>query len=371
MLGISEPTADGVCGLVPNGALVVNNYVEANETNAYLITSLSDLTEAGSDALSYRMVKEFFDEAGDGSYLWVLSAKPSNSAAGVTNLQNYSNGACRVIGVATPLASASIAADIKALNDAAEALTTSIFAPVLVIAGLPAPSTAGSATDLTTLDHNRVGVVVGNEATGDTTLDNTLKTGACVGLLLGRIAKNAVHVSVARVSDGGIKADALKLGTKAINNTDAQTLHGKGYITPRTWVGKAGYFWSSDELATATTDDYGLIPRRRTIDKAYRVSYKSLLEYVGTEIPVNANGTIPNSTAKAIESMVETALERSMANQGNLGADPDDDSDNGIKVYVDPNQNVVATNMIQVSVKVKPYGYAYYLGANLSFYTTE
>lgn len=370
MLGIAEPTADGVCGLVPDGALVVSNYTEHNGA-AYLITSLGDLTKEGSDPLSYEMVREFFDEAGDGSYLWVLNAKPTTSAEGVTNLQTLANGACRTIAVVTPLDDSDVENEVEDLHDAAVGLTTSLFAPVLVVAGIEAPATLGDALDLTTLEYNRVAVVCGNEATGVTATDDVLKEAACVGLLLGRIAKNAVQVSVARVADGPIEAEELKFGTKSISNADSQILHGKGYVVPRTWVGKAGFFWSSDSLATGTTDDYGLIQRRRTIDKAYRVSYKALLEEVGAEIPVKADGTIPTSTAKSIEAMVETALERSMANLGNLGADPDDDSDNGIKVYVDPNQNVVATNTIIVSVKVKPYGYAYYIEANLSFYTAD
>lgn len=367
-LGITEPSADGVCGLVPDGTLVVGNYTEKNG-NAYLITSPSDITETGSDAVTLQMIKEFYAEAGEGAYLWVLASKPASNAVGVTTLQGLANGACRAIAVTTPVATPNT--EVKALNTAAEGLVASHYAPVLVVAGIKAPTTIGSAVDLTTLESNRVAVVVGNEVTGVTSLDSDLANGAAVGLVLGRIAKNAVQVSIARVSDGAIKADKLALGSGAINNADAQTLHGKGYIVPRVWTGKAGYFWSGDATATALTDDYGYITRRRTIDKAFRVAYKALLEEVGAEIPVTSEGTIPTSTAKAIESMVETALERAMTNMGNLGADPDDDTDNGIKVYVDPSQNVVSTSKIVASVKVKPYGYAYYIEANLSFYTND
>lgn len=88
------------------------------------------------------------------------------------------------------------------------------------------------------------------------------------------------------------------------------------------------------------------------------------------EIPVSSTGGIPNGTAKAIEAMVETAIEQGMTNQGNLGTDPDDDTDKGVIASVNPDQNVVATNKIEVSLKVKPYGYAYYIDVNLSFYTT-
>lgn len=366
-LGIVEPSADGVCGLIPNGALVVANYIE-NNGGAYLISSLSDITETGSDVASYQAVREFFQEAGEGSYLWVLNAKPTTNAAGVTALQTQSNGACRTIGVVTPLGT--VNTEVKAIDDAAKALATSIYAPVLVVCGIVAPASVGSAADLTALECNNVAVVCGNEVTGVSAIDTELAKNGAVGLLLGRIARVAVQVSVARVADGAIKTNgSMAFGSKAISNADAATLHGKGYIVPRTWTGKAGFFWSGDNLATAVTDDYGLIQRRRTIDKAYRVTYKTLVEEVGAEIPVTSDGTIPASTAKAIESMVETAIEKNMTNMGNLGADPDNDTDNGVMVFVDPAQNVVSTGKIEASVKVKPFGYAYYIEANLSFYT--
>lgn len=368
-LGITEPSADGVCGLVPAGDVVVNNYVEKSGTDAYLITSLRDVTKTGTDALTYEIIREFFEEAGDGSYLWVLADSPTTSAAGITSLQTLSNGACRIIGIVTPITNATT--EVPAMNAAAVDLAEDLYAPVLVIAGIEAPASVGSAVDLTALNSNRVAVVCGNELTGDEDTDEVLEESAAVGLLLGRITKNAVQVSVARVSDGAIKAANMAFADAEITLSAASTLSSKGYIVPRTWVGKAGFFWSSDSLATALTDDYGLIPRRRTIDKAFRIAYVTLIEQVGMQIPVTSTGTIPTATAKSIESVVETALERGMSNAGNLGSDPDDDSDNGINVYVNPNQNVVSTNKIEIDVKVKPYGYAYYIDVNLSFYTTE
>lgn len=368
MLGITTPSEDGVCGLIPGGAVVVANYTAKNGV-AYLINSPACITETGTDAVTYQAILDFYAEAGEGAELWLLNAKPASTASGVTSLQTLSNGACRAIASVIPMSTPGT--EVSTINTAAVALEQSIYAPVMVIVGIATPNTIGSAVDLSEGSSNRVAVVCGNKLTGVTATDTELKKGACVGLLLGRVAKNAVQVSVARVADGPINAEKLAFGEAEINNSDAQTLCGKGYIVPRTWTGKAGYFFSSDQLATVLTDDYGLIPRRRTIDKAFRIAYKTLLNEVGTEIPVKSDGGIPVSTAKSIEAMVETALEKSMTNLGNLGKDPDDDSDNGIKVYVDPSQNVVATNKIVVSVKVKPYGYAYYIEANLSFYTTE
>lgn len=367
-LGITEPTADGICGLIPAGAVVVSRYEEQNGT-AYLVNSIDCITKSGTDLLTYEMIREFFDEAGEGALLWLLNAKPTTSAAGLATLQGLANGACRAIGVVEPLTASSVATDLAALQTAAEGLVTDSYAPCLVVAGIKTPATIGSATALS--GANRVAVVCGNEITGVSASDAVLDDAAAVGLLLGRIAKSPVEVSVARVADGAIKAVDMKFGTNAITKADASTLSGKGYIVPRTWTGKSGFFWSSDSTAVAVTDDYSMITRRRTIDKAFRIAYKALLEEVGTQIPVTSTGSIPVATAKSIEAMVETALERGMTNQGNLGTDPDDDTDNGIIVYVDPSQNVVSTSELHVAVKVKPYGYAYYIEADLAFYTNE
>ena len=58
-----------------------------------------------------------------------------------------------------------------------------------------------------------------------------------------------------------------------------------------------------------------------------------------------------------------------MTAYGNLGNDPDNSNDTGVKCYIDPSQNVVSTSTIKVNIKVKPYGYARYIEANLGFFT--
>ena len=43
------------------------------------------------------------------------------------------------------------------------------------------------------------------------------------------------------------------------------------------------------------------------------------------------------------------------------------DGDTGVKVLVDTTNDVVATNQINVSIMVKPYGYAKYIEVELGF----
>ena len=135
-------------------------------------------------------------------------------------------------------------------------------------------------------------------------------------------------------------------------------------------MGKSGYYWSDDRLATAASDDYATIARRRTIDKAYRIAYKTLVDEVGAEVSLNAEGKLSAPHCKGVETSVESAIVNSMTSEGNLGNDPDDPSDLGVQCYIDPDQNILATSRYEMSLKVKPYGYSKYINVKLGFKTT-
>jgi hypothetical protein len=171
------------------------------------------------------------------------------------------------------------------------------------------------------------------------------------------------------VRDGALKTLTAFAGDKAIENADVTTINNKGYITFRTFVGKSGYFFSDDSLATAVADDYRSIARRRTIDKAYRIAYATLIEFLNDEIPITDDGQLVPAMAKSWETEVEDAIANYMTAEGNLGVDDTDTADTGVKCYIDYAQNVVSTGKIEISLKVKPYGYAKYIDVKLGFIT--
>ena len=105
------------------------------------------------------------------------------------------------------------------------------------------------------------------------------------------------------------------------------------------------------------------------IDKAFRVAYSTLLDKVNDEIPVTDEGKMPVSITHALQGAVETAIINNMTAYGNLGTDIEDSNDTGVQCYIDPEQNVVTTSTLRVSIKVKPYGYAKYIEATLGFMT--
>ena len=396
-IGASEPMDDGVTGLVCTAAAVTQTVNGKTENvfalnTPYLITKLDELVSKGitsgeedANATLYKAVKEFYDEAPDGSKLWIMGVADTVTIADIVDktkdnakkLLVAANGTIRTLAVKikdksayTPTVTTGIDGAVRtAITNAqslAEWATATLFAPVMVL--LEGRHYTGNAETLVsnpinTGNDNRVGVVI-----GDTVADSK---GAAVGLLAGRIASIPVQRSIARVRTGSITATMMYIGSVAAELGNPETINDCGFICPRTFVGKAGYYWSDDKLAAEASDDYSLIPRRRVADKAYRITYSTLINEVAEEISVTDDGKISAPVVKAIQTAVESAIVNNMTSRGNLGNDPSDPNDMGVECYINPDQNIVATSRLDVQVRIKPHGYSKYINVSLGFKVTQ
>lgn len=382
-LGGVAPSEDGVCGLVAYATAVSTTFAL---NTPYLITKLAGLealgvtSEAtGVNAALYKTVKEFYSEAPDGTKLWVMGVAASTSISNLTDKANNiispllraARGSINILmlklaSAAEPTMSGSIDGAVLTavtnLQALAEDWTENCYAPFMcLVEALSYNGVAASLPDLTARSDNRVGVVLGDSVSGS--------AGAAVGLVAGRLAAEPVQRSLARVRSGAIKAEAMYIGTNLAEIGDPDVANDLGYIVPRTFVGKSGYYWSDDHLATEASDDYCAIPRRRVIDKAYRITYKTIVDEVAENVPVNAEGKLAAFHCKGVETSVESAIVNSMTSEGNLGNDPDNASDLGVQCYIDPDQNILATSRLEVNLKVKPHGYSKYIDVKLGFKT--
>ena len=392
-IGASEPMDDGVTGLVCTAVAVTQTVNDKTENvfalnTPYLITKLDELVSKGitsgeedANATLYKAVKEFYDEAPDGSKLWIMGVADTVTIADIVDktkdnakkLLVAANGTIRTLAVKikdksayTPTVTTGIDGAVRtAITNAqslAEWATATLFAPVMVL--LEGRHYTGNAETLVsnpinTGNDNRVGVVI-----GDTVADSK---GAAVGLLAGRIASIPVQRSIARVRTGSITATMMYIGSVAAELGNPATINDCGFICPRTFVGKAGYYWSDDKLAAEASDDYSLIPRRRVADKAYRITYSTLINEVAEEISVTDDGKISAPVVKAIQTAVESAIVNNMTSRGNLGNDPSDPNDMGVECYINPDQNIVATSRLDVQLRIKPHGYSKYIEVSLGF----
>ena len=152
---------------------------------------------------------------------------------------------------------------------------------------------------------------------------------------------------------------------------DVSPLHDKGYISFRSFVGRSGYFFTDDVLATLPTDDYRFLTYRRTIDKAYRICYLTLLNVLLDEVPVTGEGKMMPALMKNWQGIVENSIASQMTAYGELSADPTNANDRGVECYIDQNQNVISTGRVNVIVRVRPFGYARYVDVELGFTVTS
>lgn len=380
-IGSVIPSPDGCLGIVTNGTAVAGKFELGK---AYVLKSyrgLADLgiTETENPGIE-KIVREFYDEAGEGIELWLMAfaqtVKPSEmvdpSKDYATQLVLASNGRIRGLMVAhCPDASYEVTvtdgldADIMAAVPKAQALgewaANNRFAPLFVI--LEGRNFSGDATELpelTEMSNNRVGILLGDTVSGS--------KGAAIGVIAGRIATIPVQRNIGRVKEGALMPLQFYIGeTTASNYINIELLHDKGFITFRNYVGKAGYFFTDDPLATKVGDDYRQLTNRRIIDKAARIAYNTLIEELLEEIPVNENGTIQNSVAKNWQAKVEQAIATGMTAYGELSADYTNPNDKGVVCYINPEQNVLSSSRLEISVKVRPFAYAKYIDVNLGF----
>lgn len=374
------PSADKVVGMIVSA--VASGDFKLGE--AYCIYHLSEAVELGlnktANAYAYEQIRQFYAEAGEGAELWVYgvakTVKPSvmldKTGTHAPDFIQKANGRIRVLAAcwdsegATITPQAGLDPDVLTAvgkgQELGEWSATTLYAPIFVILNGYGYShnSASTMTDLTTRKDNRVAVFVGAIET---------EKNLALGLLAGKIASCEVQTHIGRVKDGALNCEKAFIGAKDASVGASETLNNKGYITFRTFVGKAGYFFTDDHMATEPTDDYHSICNRRVIDKAYRIAYNSLLDKVNDEVPVTDKGTMPVSVTHALQGAVETAIINNMTAVGNLGVDIEDSNDTGVQCYIDPSQNVVASEKLNVNIKVKPYGYAKYIEASLGFMT--
>jgi hypothetical protein len=383
-LGSVLPSPDGVLGILCTGAIVASKFALLTP---YIIKSFAELetTYGITVANNPNIVKifsDFYAEAEEGTEVWLMAFANTVTLAQMVDSTIAANGKALVLaangrlrglivartpaGGYTPVVTAGIDSDVAAAVLAAQTLAewaaTTLMAPLFVmIEGRAYTGVPANLTDQGTLTKNRVGILI-----GDTVISSD---NACMGLLAGRIASIPVQRNIGRVKDGALATLTAYLKDKTVEQADPGSVHDKGYITLRNFVGRTGYFFSDDHLCTLPTDDYHTLTARRTVDKAYRIAYDTLLNELLDEIPVNDDGTIAATKAKSIETKVENAIINSMTVNGELGNNPGDQNDTGVSCYIDHTQNLVSTNQLNVVVKVKPFGYAKYIDVKLGFKT--
>lgn len=375
-LGLAPLSDDSVVGIVFNGVAA---------TSLALGTSfqgfgLDDFEALGIDAAYdttntvkvWHTIKEFYDAAGDGAELWIMLVSQATTVEAILTKTNThakkllddAGGRIRILGVGrNPAGGYSPNTSANQIDlDIVNALTTgqaladdmqAAFKPVrIVLEGYAYTGTASGLPNLKAQTKPNMAILIGNSESG---------ARSAIGILLGRLAAIPVQRNPGRVKDGALPITAAYLGTATLeSNQGASTsIHDKGFITLRTYPGKAGYFFTDDPTAVAATNDYSSLARGRVIDKAIRIAYTTYVEEILDEVEIDpSTGYIATVKAKYYQALIENAIGTAMVGENEIVS---------VAAYVDPTQNVLSTNKICIDIRIVPYGYAKAIEVRLGF----
>jgi hypothetical protein len=392
-LGSVVSTADGVFGLLASSVAVAGKF-ELN--TPYVVKGMVDVANLGilPDVDNFRLhktLKEFYEEAGEGTELWLMgfpktdkvsdwfTADAGTGKTPAEKLLDAANGKLTLLFTSfsplpayTPTITDGMDADVMLAKQKAQLLaenyTNKNFAPFIVL--LEVYAFTGNHIDLPTLlegSDNRVGLFIGDTKV---TTGSPTTVGSANHILAGRLAKFQVHENAGKVKNGALATLTAFIKDTPAELYDVESLHDKGYITFRTHVRKSGYYISDDPLATAESDDYHYITRRRVIDKAYRLAHNIASTEILADFDLNNDGTISPFYAKTVEGNIEREIATQMTANGELSANPTDKDDLGVKAIFDLTKNVSTTNRIELKLRVRPKGYARWFDIGLGYDVT-
>jgi len=384
-------TADGVLGLLASAVAVVDKFAL---NTPYVVYGMTDVAALGilPDVNNYKLYKalrEFYQEAGDGAKLWIMgfaqntkvsdwfTVDSGTGKAPVQTLLDIANG--EIIGLLTSFSPDGdyvvnvvngLDADVVLAKQQAQILavnyTDKNYAPLFVLLeGLSFTGTHADLPDLNQESNNRVGIVIGDT---ERLTGAVAALGAATQIIAGKIAKTQVHERVGKRKNGSLATLNAYIRDEAVEMYNVEALHDKGYITFRTHVRKSGYYITDGPLATSKADDdYHNIALRRTIDKAYRLAHNVASEEILADFDLTAQGTIDPIYAKDVEGNIEREIAQQMTANGELSASKTDKDDLGVKAAFNLEINVVNTNKINMTLKVRPKGYAEFFEIALGY----
>lgn len=379
-LGRASQALDGVSALIGTGVAVADKFAlgdvlalrSLGDAEALGITESYDTT---NKSLLWHHIRDFYRNAGDGTELYVMPvvntvtmedmADPEEDYAAL--LLDQLQGRVRLLIITrTPGASYSpthtgqFDPDVFAAAANAQLLYASEFAkhrPIQIfIEGRDFQGTAASARDIRNasmgLNANRVSIVMCQSAT--VAEKDALFAGyAAVCIAAGRAAGISVQRNIGRVKDGAVVIDgeaALSDGTliSEATGTALDALDGFGYVFLFNRDGKVGYFFNGDHTACPISDDYAYISRGRVIDKAARLIRAVYLEELLDDVDVDPNtGKLAPAVVKAYQRAGEKSIEVNMQANNEVS---------GVRVFVDPDQNILSTDKVVTVVRIVPRG---------------
>ena len=188
----------------------------------------------------------------------------------------------------------------------------------------------------------------GDATTGQQAVRPLLDLGS--GATLGR----AIYEPLEKVRLGPIPG-ATGLDPETITDGQIADLRDAGFTTARRHYGRRGIYMTSGRMATEADSDFRDEERRRVMDAACRRVHQRLLTMLGSDIELNADGTLANPAHLAA---VAGGPLREMERRLEIAAGT---------VTIDPDQNLLSTETLDFEVRIVPRAKASDIRAKIGF----
>lgn len=223
-----------------------------------------------------------------------------------------------------------------------------------------------SLPDLSSSASPQVTVLLGQDGGGEgASLYNTYgQSIGTLGTCLGVTSSANVHLSIAwksayNLAGADLNTLAFANGTpyKSVSKSQLGTLNDKRYVFALKDYGLNGSFFNSSSAATQESSDFYSIERNRVINKVRKLLRTSLLPELNGPLYLQDDGTLRIETIGKFTSLCEQGL------QGMLRAT----ELSGYSIYIDPSQDVLATDELKINVSLQPVGVAKFIIVELQF----
>jgi hypothetical protein len=175
----------------------------------------------------------------------------------------------------------------------------------------------------------------------------------CGAVISARLATDTVEQDPGAVADGALSNDFAT----TTSNDDATVFDGNRGITTRTFSGLAGVYCNRGLTLAGPGSDYGLVVRRRVIDKAATAGRQALLPRVNGKVrTVKGTGTISPIDANIINADVTGKIKTACS--GNF---------QDVIVAASLTDNVLSTGRESVKISVLPFAYLSYIDTTIGF----
>jgi hypothetical protein len=336
-------------GIYPNGSAFVSLIESGSGAITGIVGNFADGTVSELGVFHYH-ISEFFRVQPKGILFVGFFEKVGDTKTytELKDMQVYANGDIRQCGVYKPhydFEPNEVITIQGVLNEleAQKQPMSVLFAPSII------NFTTSDLPNLSVYSANKVSVVISQDAgnLGKFLFDTQEVTISNIGNALGTVSLSNVHENI------GFELESIGFGNgdryESTSDNLLSALNDRRYIFLRKFPNLVGSYFNDSHTAIALSSDYSYIERNRTIDKAIRGIYLNLLPLLNSPLTLTADGKLSNCTSISINEMIR---------KGEVSA---------ASVTIDPNQDVITTSEVVVSIELVPIGTARSIVVNIGY----